>query len=130
MIALRISINGEILCTAGAEDLSVLTGIVGLGGPLGPKTTPQRPDESLAFRLHIGGLTSRESSDDVHLRWKPDLRLSLNDRVEIQIIETPTPDQPEEESPAGRPETRERERFLNAKETYLRLKSKFEPPSS
>jgi hypothetical protein len=57
MIALRVSKNGALLCTAGAEDLGVLKTNVVASGLLGPSTHQLRADESVGLRIHIGGLT-------------------------------------------------------------------------
>jgi hypothetical protein len=83
------------------------------------------------FRLHIGGLTHGGNGlDDDHLRWTPDVSLKLGDRIEVQFIETDHPDSPVEVRPrdVARHEARQREQFLEAKEIYFRLLSKFELP--
>ena len=71
MIALEVSLNGKRICTAGAEDLSVLNTIVTASGRLGKKTVPVRPNETYDIYYHVGGLTSRRDlAKDVHLRWQ------------------------------------------------------------
>jgi hypothetical protein len=126
MIALRVKLNGTLLCVAGADDLSVLNTIVNAVGNLGPKTKKRR-DEPPDVYLSVGGLTSRLEGLDEHLRWAGEQPLRMGDRVEVEIVETSDVDAPTERKKAEREEEREKLRYEDAKETYLELRSKFEP---
>jgi len=94
MIALKISVNGEHLCTAGAEDLGVLHAIVNAVGPLGVDTVSRRDDEELNLFLSVGGLTSRGSNVEDHLRWVEHKNLSIGDQIEITLVEIKDVDEP------------------------------------
>lgn len=101
MIALEVTLNGKRVCIAGAEDLSVLNAIVTACGPLGKKTVPRRPGETVDFYYHIGGLTSRrDPNKDVHLNWKLLSPLKLGDTVQIRIVEVKKADRPKRRSQA------------------------------
>jgi hypothetical protein len=87
MIALRVTLNGNLLCVAGAEDLAVLNTIVNAGGNLGALTKKHRPDETPYIRLLVGGLTGRVDGQDEHLRWAQQLDLKPGDKVEVEVLE-------------------------------------------
>ena len=127
MIALRVSKNGETLCTAGAEDMGVLGAHVAASGVLGTKAQKFREDQTVDFRLHIGGLTSRKDGNDEHLRWRPDIPLSVGDCIQIELLQTNEVDLPESkmEKDVKGQEENERQKFLYAKEVYFLLKDKF-----
>jgi len=95
MIAFEIELNGELLGTAGADDLSVLTAIVTALGKLGPNSTGARQRERhYDIELTVGGLTSRaEGSSDEHLDW---IRRALKtgDVVTVRLFETDGVDAP------------------------------------
>jgi hypothetical protein len=126
MIALRVRLNGTLLFVAGADDLAVLNTIVNAVGNLGSKTKKHR-DEPPDVYLSVGGLTSRLEGPDEHLRWTEQRPLQMGDKVEVEIIETSDVDEPTARKKAEREEEREKLRYENAKETYLNLRSKFEP---
>jgi len=88
MFALKVTINDEPSVTAGAEDLGVLTAIVGCAGRLGSETDPHREDEAQSFNCQVGGLTRRAPAlANEHLRWLQRWDLKVGDRVTIEIIE-------------------------------------------
>jgi hypothetical protein len=126
MIALRVKLNGTLLCVAGADDFSVLNTIVNAVGNLGSRTKKHR-DEPPDVYLSVGGLTSRLEGPDEHLRWAEQQPLQMGDKVEVEIIETSNVDEPTARKKAEREDEREKLRYENAKETYLNLRSKFEP---
>lgn len=102
MIALEISLNGKRVCTAGAEDLSVLAAIVGAGGRLGKKTVPP-PTVPHAIYCDIGGLTSRaDPAKNVHLHWQSLKPLKVGDTIQIRILETTHVDRPKSRTKAER----------------------------
>jgi hypothetical protein len=90
MIAFEVSLNGKRICTAGADDLGVLTTIVSACGKLGKKTVPARPDETSGEVFYsVGGLTSRsDPKKNVHVRWKSVAPLKLGDVVQVKVVET------------------------------------------
>jgi hypothetical protein len=90
MIAFEVSLNGKRLCTAGAEDLSVLTAVVTACGRLGEKTVPARPDQKgREIHVHIGGLTARRDPNaDVHVNWNKTRFLEVGDVLKVRIRET------------------------------------------
>jgi hypothetical protein len=60
MIAFEVSHNGQRVCIAGAEDLSVLSAHITASGKLGHKTLPARPDDKTGeVFFSVGGLTAR-----------------------------------------------------------------------
>jgi hypothetical protein len=128
MIALRVTLNGRLICTAGAEDLAVLNTIVTAAGNLGVLTKRQR-DEPPDLYLSIGGLTGRIESSDEHLRWTEQQPLSVGDRIEVEILDTENVDAPTQARPmdAERQKQKEREHYEYAREVYLRLRHKYEP---
>jgi len=129
MIALRVILNGKLVCTAGAEDLAVLSTIVGAGGALGRLTKKQRDDPPDVY-LSVGGLTGRIDGADEHLRWTEQQPLQTGDRIEIHVLDTSEVDAPHEKRPfdAERAQQREREQFEYAREVYRTFRHKYEPP--
>jgi hypothetical protein len=128
MVALKVKLNGTLLCVAGADDLSVLNTIVNAVGNLGPKTKKHR-DEGPRVFFSVGGLTGRTEGPDEHVRWAELEPLRTGDTVEIEVLDTIEVDLPKEMRPfdVERANERERERFEYAKDVYLSLRSKFEP---
>ena len=100
--------------------------IVGAVGNLGP-STKRRRDEPLDLSLSVSGLTGRVDEPDEHLRWTEQELLKIGDKVEIEVLETIDVDPPQEMSPSGSEEERERQHFEYAKEVYFKFRPKFEP---
>jgi len=90
MIALEVKLNGKRVCTAGADDLSVLSAHVTACGKLGKKTVPARPDDTTGeIHYSVGGLTARPDPEkDVHVKWKAVAPLQVGDVLEVRILET------------------------------------------
>ena len=90
MIAFEVSLNGKRVCTAGADDLGVLSAIVSACGKLGKKSVPHRPDETTGdVYFSVGGLTSRsDAKKDVHMKWKSVAPLAIGDVVQVRVVET------------------------------------------
>ena len=90
MIAFEVKVNGIVIGTAGAEDLSVLSVIVDAIGKVGPKAQLKghaNPDE-LDLHLNACGLTSRsDSSTDEHMNWIEFHKLKVGDVVEVRILD-------------------------------------------
>jgi len=123
-----MKLNGAVLCTAGAEDLSVLTALVNAVGNLGPKTKKHR-DEPPDIYLSLGGLTGRKEAPDEHLNWVSQEPLAVGDKVEIEVLESDIADAPKTSSPADpeRGQKNVRARYEAAKKEYFALRSLFEP---
>ena len=94
MIAFKIFVNGEPVCTAGGEDLGVLNAIVNAVGPLGRNAAGMKKKELADLFLSVGGLTSRGDVADEHLRWAEHNALAVGDRVEILILDACEADEP------------------------------------
>ncbi len=129
MIALRVIRNGKLVCTAGAEDLAVLSAIVGVCGALGRLTKRKRDDPPDVY-LSVGGLTGRIDGPDEHLRWTEQQPLQTGDRIEIHVLDTSEVDPPHEKRPfdCERAQQREREQFEYAREVYRTFRHKYEQP--
>ena len=62
MVIFELYINDELVSTAGAEDLSVLSQTLSAVGKLGVESHgAQRKRQGLEIELNLGGLTSRAS---------------------------------------------------------------------
>jgi hypothetical protein len=137
MIALEIQLNGQRLCLAGAEDLSVLNAGVGVVGLLKSKQSPliPPPRDSTArqrpyFDLQVGGLTDRGPGiEDSHLRWCTGVNVGIGDVVCVRILDiAPTDaDQPTKDRPRGTSISDENEKHLfeRSKEIYMALREKY-----
>ncbi len=90
MIAFEVSLNGKRICTAGADDLGVLSTIVTACGKLGKKTVPARPGESSSEVFYsVSGLTSRsDPKKDMNLKWKSVAAIAIGDVVQVKVVET------------------------------------------
>jgi hypothetical protein len=133
MIAFRIHHNDVPLCVAGAPDLAVLNAIISALGALGPETVNRRGKNGGApdIYLSVGGLTSRRHEADEHLCWLEHTRLAVGDSITITLLEsdeTAAPVKRKESDPRDREE--ERRQYQRARQTYLRLKDKYETPAT
>jgi hypothetical protein len=127
MRALRVTINGGKPVVAGADDLGVLSLIVSCVGALGPNARPPRGEEE-QITLNLGGLTSRAAGiADNHANWLSQLALKVGDKVEVEILETNSPDPIDSVAEAKRRESDAREYYEHCKETYLKLREHYEP---
>lgn len=100
MIAVEVFINGNKVCTAGAEDLAVLTASITASGQLGTKTVHHQSDDPPNLMGRVGGLTSRgERSEDVHCDWYTSYSLEIGDTMEIRLVDTTEVDEPIGERP-------------------------------
>jgi flagellar basal body L-ring protein FlgH len=103
MIALQVKLNGKRVCTAGAEDLSVLSTTVTAVGPLGTQTLPARPREEAEIHYSVRGLTGRQNqATDEHLLWQPLTHLKVGDVITIKVLETERADAPSSSQPVDR----------------------------
>jgi hypothetical protein len=122
VIAFIVKLNGVVICTAGAQDLSVLNVMVNAMGRL---EGSQERHISYRTKMHVDGLSCGSCPDqDEHLRWHIS-ELNIGDRVEIEIAESQVADPPKERSPA-RKALDEKRHFEFAKKFYLEQKDRFE----
>ena len=103
MIALQVKLNGKRVCTAGAEDLSVLSTMVTAVGPLGAQTVLAGPREKAEIHYSVRGLTGRkDQTNDEHLVWQGLAHLQVGDVITIKVLETRRGDAPRSSQPADR----------------------------
>jgi hypothetical protein len=103
MIAFHVSLNGKRICTAGAEDLAVLSAIVSAVGRLGANTIRARPREKVDINYSVRGLTRRTNNEsDEHLLWKPLGRLRVGDVLTVKVLKTKQVDRARSRHKAGR----------------------------
>jgi hypothetical protein len=140
MIALDIHLNGQRLCLAGADDLTVLNALVGAVGPLGSKVwdslpLSETPQEAAAkgphFDLHVGGISRRGPDvEDSHLQWCRGVQFGVGDTVTGRVlnIDPAEADRPAEDQPtdAFSSANTEKRMFERAKKTYLALREKYD----
>lgn len=88
--ALRVEINGELIAVAGAEDLSILTGSVGIGS-----AGPGLAIDVSHVILNVMGLMTR-GSQPRQLSWGKGVQLKSGDRVTFEIIEVDQPSPPDQ----------------------------------
>jgi hypothetical protein len=128
MRALRVTINDGKPVVAGADDLGVLSFIVSCVGALGPNARPPRGEGGEQITLSLGGLTSRAAETaDEHVNWLSQLPLKVGDKIEVEILETNSPDPIDSAAEAKRRESDAREYYEHCKETYLKLREHYEP---
>lgn len=126
MIVLRVKINDVLVCTAGAEGLSVLNVILDAIGKLGKESKGAKGREDFYETLvRVGGLTSRENpGEDEHLEWF-DSSLKIGDQVVIEIGESDKADSPTDRKTVKNDDDQKRY-FEWAKKFYLKNKDKYE----
>ena len=91
MICFEVRVNGYILCTAGADNVAVLTAI---------RSWDHHSPRGLHF--HVGGLTGRAADEKEFIDWDQDenLNLSPGDEITIRIVEQASADPPLRRRPA------------------------------
>ena len=128
MLALEVRLNGKKLALAGADDLSVLHGMVNAVGKLGAQTSRKVSGKDLF--LSVGGLTSRRlGKANEHVRWLEQKKLRIGDEVQIRLVSVKKADRPTERRPADdnkRKDDEERRWFNMARDAYFKLKPKYE----
>ena len=86
--ALRVEVNGELIVIAGAEDLSILTGLVGFGAGKDQAINVSQVVFSV-MGLAVHGPQPRQ------LTWGNDVQLKFGDRVTFEITEVEQPSLPQ-----------------------------------
>ena len=97
MIAFEITINGVKTCTAGVDsEYGVLTSILTWAKrnmeQLSDEVRKKVPEEEL--KLTVAGLRNKAENDPENLKWL-NKKLSINDEIQIKIINTDEVDSPE-----------------------------------
>lgn len=134
MLVLELRINGKLVSTAGADNLSVLGAHVTALGKLGDNSLGTKVlKDGIELRCEMTGLTSREGEPhNIHLSWFCSEGMEVGDEVTITIKEADSADSPQVplEQAAMKQKTSnekiERIRFESARDTYLLLKDKYE----
>ena len=88
MICFDLFVNGEKLCTAGHEDIAVLTCMM-------VYVRPHEPVDSLYTSL--GGLCLDASQGSIHSDWINRLPLKVGDEITVRIVDSETADRPVKE---------------------------------
>ena len=113
MICFDVYRNGEKLCRAGKEELTVLTAHVDF------VETIHTGDEKLT--LHVGGLYETGSGGNAHPRWVERMALNEGDEITFRIVRSDTADAPVSETIDTPEWIEEQERKY-----YEHVKAKFE----
>jgi hypothetical protein len=126
MIAFEIRLNGQLLGTAGTEDLSVLSAIVTAAGKLGPNSQGAHElQDRQHIELRVGGLTARAAgASDEHLDWVKQM-LKPGDVVTVTVVNATSADVPVASQPA-RTDDDHRQQFEWAKNFYFENREKFD----
>ena len=95
MIVLEVLLNGRLVATAGAENLSVLSHTLTAYGRLGPASQGTRGlKDSYVVDAGVTGLTSSaEDPKHVHLQWYG-ARIDVGDEMIVRVVERPSADIP------------------------------------
>lgn len=130
MIILRVEINGEKIVSAGKDDLSVLSAIIGATGILGPQSCgTAKEKQAHDLRLNIGGLGAKNEEDQgTHYDWIGPTTLSVGDEIKVTILDGDTADRPIKENRkiADQLEDQQRKHWEVCKEVYLEFREKYE----
>jgi len=86
--ALRVEVNGELVAIAGANDLSLLTGTIGLGSGQGQKLNPSE------IMFSVMGLNVH-SAQPQQLTWGNGIKLQPGHRVTFEVVEVEQPSPPD-----------------------------------
>lgn len=115
MICFDLYLNGERLCRAGKEDISVLSSILSYVIPRGGG----KPE----LELSVGGLSTLPDAD-VHSKWLHGHEIRVGDEVTIRIVEADTSDEPASQTVETADWKQEQERRY-----YERIKAQYEDPT-
>ena len=104
MIAFEVSLNGNRVGVAGAEDLEVLNAVVTAVGKLGKKTVrPDSDEKSQHIVFRVGGMTGRlDPEKDVFVNWVSGVNLQMGDVIQIKVVETDKADRARSRKNAAR----------------------------
>lgn len=134
MVVLKVSLNGEPICAAGKDDLSVLNAIVGALGELGPASYGTRDlKDGYRLSLNVSGLEANsETQPGNHLNWVSGRELAIGDVIEVRIREADAADPPAKRKPRNleADEVSQRKMWESARDFYHRYRNKYEPPDA
>jgi hypothetical protein len=91
MLCFEVRRNGQLVCTAGGDDLAVLNVIINWLSGKGK------------LFYGVGGLTKDSAPVKEHVRWVNLQPLAIGDEVSVRIVDLPACDQPSERHPGKRP---------------------------
>ena len=130
MITYEIHLNGKVLTIAGADDLCVLSVTLAAVGALGEDRDDARGEaDGIAMDLHVGGLSvPQDESDHVVSHWVEESPIQVGDEIVIRVKESRVA------HPSGRrlnlrEVDAERAAFEGARQTYFRLRHKYQQDS-
>ncbi|PCJ51560.1 MAG: hypothetical protein COA79_25830 [Planctomycetota bacterium] len=129
MKAFKIKINGEEKVTAGIDDMSiVIANIHTMNMPeLDSKNLEVADNDRPKFCMSLGGITDDDDQNN-HVNWLSSEPLNLNDKIEIDIIETDISDPPKklDQEILDALATNLKKKWLEAKKLYIKHKNEFE----
>jgi hypothetical protein len=135
MITYEIHLNGKVLTVAGGRDLCVLSVTLAAVGALGKDRAGERGrSEGIEMDLHVGGLrvprddSDHDDGDHVVAHWVEESPIQVGDEIVIRVKEAQVA------HPSGRRLNvpgldAERAAFEGARETYFRLRHKYQADS-
>lgn len=113
MICFDVFVNGEKVCRAGKEEVSVLDAMV-------MYVSEKEDVRSEELALNVGALFSH-SGANVHVRWADQMELKMGDEVIIRIVDADDSDEPSHEKAYTKEDDQRSERAY-----FERLKAKYE----
>lgn len=93
VIAFQVSVNGEIVCTAGIENFGVVSAIL-TWVRRRPEQARDGVDIEEELTVEVGGLDTRDPLASEHLKWLG-RSLAVGDSVTVRIVDVVQIDQPE-----------------------------------
>jgi hypothetical protein len=84
MIAFQVGLNGMPICTAGIEDVGVLTSVLTWARRRASGHDHPGVEEELMFE--VSALDSRDPKESEHLKWLSE-SLRVGDSISIRIVE-------------------------------------------
>jgi hypothetical protein len=133
MIAYAVSVNDRPITVAGESAACVLTAVLTAVGRLGPESTGARVQrEGVSITLEVGGLAARHDENPESLNWIRSA-LGVGDEIRIRIIDVaqaappPRRERSEQRVADEQLEDELRAEFEAARDTYLALRSRYEP---
>jgi len=123
MKAFEIYLDGHKKAVCGARNLAKL--FVGLQLFLNKHNT-EKSLNNIEYFIDVHGLSVSGENEEEVIKWVR-AKLNLESEITVRIIETENPDSPvDKQVIKSRREEFERQRFEEAKYTYLKLKNKYE----
>lgn len=124
MIILEIFLNNELLYQIGGDDLTKMSVMLDLSGKLGVQS---KSDEDIKAWIEGYGSTKTHKDAGEVRKWGQQ-SLEFEDEITIKITNGNNPSKYIDSQKIGsQDEDFERWKFEDAKKTYYKLKSKFEP---